>query len=328
MSLSPEDMKKIGASDMPALLEESPWSGPFALWARIVHGHHWGGNEATKGGHAAEDYNRALYRQATGYTLEGPPKSLRHPLLPWARCSPDDTAVDTPDGRRGVELKRAQSREGWGAPGTNGVPKFYWLQVQMQGGFCTDTGFWDVANVDVSALLFGEQCTYPVQHVPEAWERMQAAGERFWRDFVVTQRCPEGPNLVLLERDAEALLALYPRPKPEAESMLWEALTPEQQALVTRWREANSARKQWEKNEEALARQVKHLLREVPGLVGPGWRVDFTATEQRADVDWGSVVRELADRLDMSSVDVAMAAQPHTKMVSTRPLVGREERKR
>jgi len=324
VSLSPEDMKRIGASDMPALLGKSPWSGPVALWARIVHGHHWGGNEATKGGHAAEDYNRALYRQATGYALEGPPKSLRHPLLPWARCSPDDTAVDTPDGRRGVEFKRAQSREGWGALGTDEVPESYWLQVQAQGGFCLDTGFWDTGDVDLSVLLFGEQCTYPVQHVPEAWERMQAAGERFWRDFVVTQRCPEGPNLVLLERDAEALLALYPRPKPKSEPMRWEALTAEQQALVTNWLEANAARRSWEKNEKALSRQVQHLLREVPGLVGPGWRVDFAATKETATTDWEKVAREMTEgRFTFSEL-----VTKHTTMKSTRPLVGREEKKR
>lgn len=324
MSLRPEDMRLIGASDMPALLGKSPWSGPVALWARIVHGHHWCGSEATKGGHAAEDYNRVLYRQATGYTLEGPPKSLRHPLLPWARCSPDDTAVDTPDGRRGVELKRAQSREGWGAPGTDEVPECYWIQVQAQGGFCLDTGFWDVANVDVSALIFGEQVTYPVQHVPEAWERMQAAAERFWRDFVVTQRCPEGPSLVLLERDAEALLALYPRPKPEAEPMRWEALMPEQQALVTGWREASAARRAWEKNEKVLARQMQHLLREVPGLAGPGWRIDFKETKETAVTDWEKVAREMTEgRFTFSEL-----VTKHTTKTSTRPLVGREEKKR
>lgn len=327
MSPTPEDLRLIGASDMPALLGKSPWSGPVALWARIVHGHHWGGNEATKGGHAAEDFNRALYRQTTGYTLEGPPeKSLRHPLLPWARCSPDDTAVDTPDGRRGVELKRAQRREGWGAPGSDEVPEPYWLQVQAQGGFCIETGHWDTPNVDLSVLLYGEQVTYSVTHVPEAWECMQAAAERFWRDFVVPQRCPEGPNLVLLERDAEALLVLYPRPKPEAEPLQWEALTDEQRSLVMRWREANSARKAWEKNEEALSRQVKHLLREVPGLAGPGWRVDFAATEQREEVDWALVADALASSVEVEKWSEVVGR--FTKMVSTRPLVGREERKK
>lgn len=327
MSLSPEDMGLIGASDMPALLGKSPWSGPVALWARIVHGHHWGGNEATKSGHAAENYNRELYRQATGYTLEGPPpRSLRHPLLSWARCSPDDTAVNTPDGRRGVEIKRAQKGDGWGAPGTDEVPESYWLQVQAQGGFCLETGFWDTPHVDLSVLLYGEQVTYSVQHVPEAWERMQEAGARFWRDFVVPQRCPEGPNLVLLERDAEALLALYPRPRPEAEPMQWEALTAEQQALVTRWREANSSRKSWEKNEKALARQVQHLLREVPGLAGPGWRIDFKETKETATTDWERVARALSERATVKKWNELVTS--NTKMTSTRPLVGREEKKR
>ena len=50
---------------------------------------------------------------------------------------------------------------------------------------------------------------------------MQEAGARFWRDFVVPQRCPEGPNLVLLERDADAIRALFPAPRVET-PLAWE----------------------------------------------------------------------------------------------------------
>ena len=108
--------------------------------------------------------------------------------------------------------------------------------------------------------------------------------------------------------------------------MRWEALTSEKQALVTRWREANSARRVWEKNEKSLARQVQHLLREVPGIAGPGWRGDFAATEPRADVDWHAVALALSEGVAVKKWSELVDS--NTKMVSTRPLVGREEKKR
>lgn len=281
MSLSPEDKKLIGASDVGAIFQVSDWSGWVSLWARICRGYDWGGNRSTEEGTLSEDYHRRLYRLHTGYELEGPPPAtLRHPLLPWARCSPDDTALGTPEGRRGVEFKQSRRSEGWGVPGSEEVPPAYWLQAQFQGGFCLEVSYWDTADVDVSALLFGDRRSHPVQHQPEVWERIQAACERFWRDFVVPDRCPEGPNMRMLERDSEALLACFPAPTPGVAALPWDALTGAQQVVVQRWLEANSARKKWEKEEAALARQVRHILREAPGLIHPGGRIDFVANEQ------------------------------------------------
>ena len=198
MSLTPDEARLIGASDLPALLALSPWSGPVALWARMVHG--WQGEQTAdmSAGHAAEDYNRALYRQATGYQLSGPAK-WRHPLHPWLRCSPDDTATDTPEGRRGVELKRYNWLEGWGAVGTDAVPVDIWVQVQFQGGVALDLDEWDTGNVDVSGLLRGEHRLYHVPHVAEVYERCKAVAERFWLDFVRPARFPEGERLPSLQ---------------------------------------------------------------------------------------------------------------------------------
>jgi hypothetical protein len=278
--VTPDDARLIGASDIGAIFQVSEWSGWISLWARVVHGIQWGGNQATAEGLLSEGYHRALYSLHTGYALEGPPPApLRHPLLPWARCSPDDTALGTPDGRRGVELKQARRSLGWGAEGTDEVPLVYWLQVQMQGGFCTEVGHWDSPDVDVSVLLYGERRHYHVQHEPEAWERIQAACERFWVDFVVPQRCPEGANMRVLERDCEALAALFPEPAPKAEPLPWEALSDGQRSVVEKWLLANDARAKWQSEEVALGGQVRILLKDVPGLLLPDGRVDYKVTK-------------------------------------------------
>jgi len=321
--LSEAESRLIGASDLPSLLGLSPWSGPVALWARIVHGWQVAGTSDMSAGHAAEDYNRALYRQATGYTLTGPAK-WRHPLYEWLRCSPDDTATDTPEGRRGVELKRYNHLDGWGAPGTDAVPEDIWVQVQVQCGVALDLGAWDSPSVDVSGLLRGEHRLYSVPHVSEVYGRCLDVGERFWRDFVVPQRCPEGPSLMLLERDAEAVRALWPRPSEDAAPLEWGALSPEQQDTVSRWLESNAQRKRWEAEEKTAAEQVRFLLREWPGLALPdGRRIDHKANAPSPKVDLKAFRVALKSKGPGFRRRAEALLKQCTKHESARPLVAR-----
>lgn len=325
MSLDPAEMRLIGASDMPVLLGLSPWSGLVALWARVAHGWEAATTRDQEEGKAAEAYNRALYRSATGYTLLGESR-WRHPLYPWMRCSPDDTATDTPTGRRGVELKRYNHTDGWGAHGTDVVPEDIWVQVQCQGGVALDLGEWDTGDVDVSALLRGRHELYVVPHVPEVYGRCVEVAERFWRDFVVPQRCPEGPNLILLERDAEAIRALFPAPKVTA-PLAWEALTEGERSVVRRWLEANAARSAWEKQEKALKVQVQHMLREAPGLTLPeglsASRVDFKAQAGRSNIDVKALEAALGTEDATFAARVRELLRQHTRQETTRPLVAR-----
>lgn len=325
MSLTADESRLLGASDFPALLNLSEWSGPVALWARMVHGWQGEGSEAMDAGNAAEDYIRALYRNRTGYVLDGPAK-WRHPLYPWLRCSPDDRAHAV-DGRRLVELKKYNNPQGWGPEGSDAVPPHIWLQVQVQQGVGLDNGEVDGETADVSALLRGELRLYSIQHVPEVYERCLAAGERFVRDFVQPGRFPEGPNLVLLERDGEALKALFPAPKVDAPPMEWDALTDAQRATVREWLAAKKAAAGWKAREESLGLQLRALLRDAPGLTLPddlGRRVDFKAQAGQVRVDWKQLREDISRESDEAfarRVDALL--KKHTTKDSTRPLVAR-----
>lgn len=321
--LSDADAAKIGASDFPALLGLSDWSGPVALWARIVHGIQQGSSAAMDAGNHAEDYIRALYRGRTGYGLLGPAK-WTHPMHPWMRCSPDDRAV-TGGGRRLVELKKYNDTRGWGPEGSDVVPPGIWVQVQMQAGVGLDNGEVDDSGVDVSALIRGELRLYHVPHVPEVYERCVEAGERFWRDFVVPKRFPDGPNLALLEKDAEALAALFPQPTHET-PLEWDALPEDARGLVSRWLKANRARKAWEKQEEALSGRVALLLREVPGLTLPeslGRRVDYKQQAGQARVDAKALRATVEAEPGEVGEKMRRILDDCTKQTTMRPLVAR-----
>lgn len=321
MSLSPADMARIGPSDLPALLEISEWSGPVALWARIVHGISGASTEVMEEGTLAEPFIRSLYARRTGYTLRGP-ASWDNPMRPWFRCHPDDVA-EAPGGALSLELKRYQPH-GFGPEGTDAVPLGVWVQVQAQIGVGLECGEIEQERGDVAALLRGDLKIYTVPFNPEVFEHCISVAERFWVDFVLPKRVPEGENLRVLERDVEALKRLFPAPPAEASLLEWETLTPAQQEIVRRWLEANAARKAWAKQEEALAGQVQLLLREAPGLVLPeklGRRVDFKpqAGVPRLDV---KALREALKGMSGGHEMLALLDRFTTKD-NTRPLVAR-----
>lgn len=318
MSLTPEESRLVGASDMPALLGLSEWSGPVALWARIVHGVHGETTEAMSEGSLAEPYIRALYQQRTGYELLGPAK-WRHPLYPWLRCSPDDRAK-VPEERRVLELKKYQPH-GWGPEGTDAVPLHIWAQVQVQIGVGLDNGELEQDTGDVAALIRGDLRLYSVPFQPEAYARCLEVGERFWTDFVLPRRMPEGPNVRILERDATAIRALYPAPV-QAEPLRWEALTEGQRATVQRWLEANQARRTWAAREKELAAEVEALLREAPGLTLPKGRVDYAANKPSTRVDWEGLAQALATHVSPGEYKAVL--EKHTTTTpGARPLVAR-----
>lgn len=317
MALSAEEAAMVGASDMGALLGISDYGGPIALWARIVHGVQGETTEAMEEGTLAEPYIRSLYQRRTGYELLGPAK-WRHPLYPWLRCSPDDRAV-TPE-RRVLELKRYRP-EGWGPEGTDAVPVGVWVQVQVQIGVGLDNGELEQDCGDVAALIRGDLRLYSVPFQPDVYERCLSAGERFWHDFVLPRRMPEGPNLRVLERDVAAIHALFPAPTLET-PLAWEALSTVQQETVQRWLEANRARKVWEKHEATLAGEVEIILREVPGLVLPkelGKRVDYRSTKPQARVDLKGLREDAQGASDRSLILREMLGK-RTTSDSNRPL--------
>lgn len=319
--LPPEDAARLGASDFASLLGLSEYGGQVALWARMAHGVQQDIGLAGSEGHIAEAYNRALYRNRTGFELRGP-ASWTHPLYPWLRCNPDDAAL-TPDGRRNVELKRSQSYEGWGPDGSDAVPVGYWLQVQVQNGVGLANDALEERTSDVSALICGGLRIYSVGFQSEVYERCLALGDRFVTDFVMPKRFPEGGAFAMLERDAQALQALYPR-ETALEPLQWDALAPDAQHLVRRWLEANGARKAWEAQEKALKGSVQALLREVPGLVLPpelGRRIDFKASAEGEETDWEEVAGVLGHLVGPEEYKTLRAV--NTTKKSTRPLVAR-----
>lgn len=137
----------IGASDVPAIVGESPFADAFSLWAVKT-----GKVEATDPGEAAAWGNRleAVILECAGEELGKrvvkSTSAFAHPDLAFVRVHPDGFVEACKHGNPLVECKSTSVAEGWGEDGTDQVPPHVLIQVTMQMR-CTDSAFAHVARL-------------------------------------------------------------------------------------------------------------------------------------------------------------------------------------
>ena len=119
----------IGASEVSAIMDVSPWSTPYKVWLDKMSdevssdGSSW----LFEKGHRLEDIARAKLELITGYEL--PPLVVKHPDLEYCQASLDGCDLDA---KRQVEIK-FMGKDAWQALKENKtIPEHYNLQVQYQ----------------------------------------------------------------------------------------------------------------------------------------------------------------------------------------------------
>lgn len=313
MSVTDEELLMLGASDASALFLNE---GLIALYWRVTTGERTPSTSEMKDGTLAERFTRARYLERTGYeaTVE---QKWRHPFVLWMRASPDAT-VTTPEGRGGAEWKfwRSFPEE------VGGVPERAWLQCQVLMGVGIEVlGEWDQPWMDL-VNGYGALDVRRVPYKEGVLERFITLGDRFMTDFVARREVPQGPNLVLLERDAVAIKALYPR-ETRPERRAWESLGEDQQRKVTAWLEANAARREWAAREEALFPAVVLAIGEAAGIDHDGGRIDCKEQAGPRKFEKARFDAALDAEGEWFAERVRALVREYTKDTTTRPLVAR-----
>lgn len=148
---SPAGRWRLGASELAAVLGESPHTSPFALWwAKQETWVRPDPNAAMTIGHKLEDVIGELWAEKHPEMQLCRPGSALYGLAPhpdhdfdWLVCTPDFLAVvgdfangwlDAPTGCHvePVECKSDEGGTGWGAPGSDQVPEHHRVQVYVQ----------------------------------------------------------------------------------------------------------------------------------------------------------------------------------------------------
>ena len=195
----------IGASEAPAVLNQSPWSSAVAVYAdKVCDPIAEDESERLMWGHLLEPVILSHFTTVTGRPAEADGSLLRSTRWPFLLC--------TLDGRQPgpgvVEVKNTQDRSGW----SDGVPQHVWIQVQQQ---LAVTG-WELGSVAV--LLSGSEFKWAdvkrddefiddvlIPECSDFWCRVQSDGP------------PPGPDPS--EASTHALRRLYPSDNGESVSL-------------------------------------------------------------------------------------------------------------
>ena len=253
----------LGASEVATILGFSPWSSPFALWARIHGLTEADTSTSTTRGQILEPAIRDWYARSIGAQIIAGPEYGATPWTrqdrPWQAARPDGYwwAGGEPPMRL-LEIKTTRDWSDW----TDGVPAYYAVQVLWQQWVAAGS-LWGApteTHLVAFATMSDEIRTFVLPYDEQAQQRAERLSElvsAWWERHI------EGGEPVEADAHAatrEAIRQMYARPTRE-----FLPPTPERTALVEDYRRAVAARKALEPACE-LARN--RLLVEIGNTAG------------------------------------------------------------
>ena len=178
----------VTASEVGALLAPHPYTDPERIWDRLVSPFALEivPSEAMQNGSFLEPAIAALAAQRLGLRLRATSKTYVHPRVRLC-ATPDYLVLGQPPGL--VEIKLSGRPEMW--PRNGPVPEHIAWQVRAQLA-CTGRH-----TAAICVLLGAGLRTYVMERDRAEEDRMLAAVDAFWRDFIVTGIRPQPAAPVL-----------------------------------------------------------------------------------------------------------------------------------
>jgi predicted phage-related endonuclease len=281
--------RRIGGSDIAAIVGVDSRRKPIDVWRRLVEGHRTEPTLAMEAGIALEPLVRSLYARASPVPLvdatDTSAHALSRPDAPWAVGHLDARRVDG----RVVELKTASVRlaHEWGE-GDDEVPDSYRCQVAWYQ--------WLAGSPEGDlAVLVGNEAfrVYTLSRDVELENMLTEAAARFWRDHVLTRRPPppdgsEGWSEWL----SGHLLSTKPRPDMLPATAELDALGHRLLALDAELDALGAERR-------LLRQRLEVAVGDAAGVQGADWRAKLTRVRGREATDWEAVVREAGVAADV-----------------------------
>lgn len=175
----------IGGSDIAAAVGCSPWTSPFALWAKKTGRI----DDSFTVGEAAEWGNRLESVVLDKFEEEHPelivyrnPGTWSNNDRAWQLANPD-AIYEGPDGRFGIiEVKTSRYEDDW----VNGVPQYYETQVQWYS-----QTFSFSAPIFVAALFAGSKYREFVVEPDAVVQGINLATVEQFRDYLLADKQPD-----------------------------------------------------------------------------------------------------------------------------------------
>lgn len=297
-----ERQQGIGASDAAGVLGLSPWATPLSVYHSKVDPIEEQEQPTLPMwlGLRLEDVVAELFTARTGLQTRGDNQLHRHPAQPWLVAHLDYRVLGRP--KELVECKTQFNRAGWGEPGTDEVPVYYWVQAQHEMLVTVAMKVW-------MPVLFGtyDFAVYEIDRDNEFIDRWEQAADDFWHNHVVA-RIP--PPLSGDEFSRKVVRARW----PEHDDVL-KVLPPERELLVLRLRDEEAKLKEQEEVTAALRNRVLDLIGDAAGIEGSWGKITWKTTKDRTKVNWElvaaaykAVIGNLLDTMNPGDDEVAVQA--------------------
>lgn len=250
--------RRIGASEVPAVLGLSPWAGPMDVWCRIVHKIERDAAPELTVGQYIEGAVRAWFdcEARPAGTVLAAADGQAHPDLDWLSATPDAVLADasTASWRALVECKTSRGRDDWGEPMTSQVPAYYAAQCQAQ------LAVFDLPRVYVPMLFTQsyEFALFVIERDDAVIDAILTQLGAWWDRHVVRGEMPalDGGSAA-----AEFLRRRY----PGSNGVMGDA-TPEQDALVREYVSAKAAESEASERAAVLRQRIIFEIGERDGL--------------------------------------------------------------
>lgn len=242
----------LGASDIPVIMDESPYKTPYRLWQEKKGLVQTFETEAMREGKRLEPEILQMFADEIGYAILPVRKPLIHPNYPNFMASLDGMSFCR---TIGCELKSANITTHEIAK-ANKVPSFYYGQVQWQM-FVADFSEWYYVS-------YGKTCgTLSIVKVQRDQEYIDLAIERA-KNFLIYLSDSFGP------------------PHKEYETNL----TLEQQQYAYDLSEIINQRIYWEKKEEELKDKAFEIL---GGIETQACGIRYEKTSRKGNIDYSKI---------------------------------------
>lgn len=254
MSLTDEEKKLIGGSDVAALAELSPYKKPIDVFRRIKLGEEDAAQStAARRGTLMEPVIRELVRQDFGLTLLGPRK-LRDPKRPYVRVSLDDVSkegdVEVVNEFKSVSPYAAGD---YGPSESDVFPEWHLCQLQF---YLAETG---APRGRLSALIGVDDLRqYIIKADVDLQGMLFEVVDRFHRDHILTGKPPAVDGS---KSFSNYLAKRFPKPKGDMVQA-----PPEAEELAREFRAASTASDAAKERRDRAKNRLKEIIGENRGL--------------------------------------------------------------
>ena len=308
MALDAEQMeqrrRRVGASEIAALVGMSPWSSAASVWAEKLGISTFEGNNYTAWGSTVESSIADWYAKENGlrsmastWSFEEwlssslptaaliPCKSLVHPAESWALATPDRLIVRDGVVEKILQIKNARGGDDWGEPGTDLVPDHYLCQVTWEMWICRATFGEQIKECDLCVCISGSPpVTYTVRYDEEFLQVLQKAGERFVREYLIPG--VEPPLDFGHAGTQEYIAAKFA--KDDGKTIRSETVETDELAHMIRDLAIKESKAKIES--KALRAHMRNIIGSASRIEGPDWSA--TCRPVRGRIDWEAVAKE------------------------------------